>query len=449
MRPYLHGRRRLRGRRRTMVSLATAVSAAVLLSACNGAMSSSDRKDAAAGYDKKADVTLTWWTGQTPEAQKTAEQLAQQYHQAHPNVTIKTSQGADTADELLPKITAGYQDGSYPDVSYAYGSWAGQLAAGGHTQDLTDYVQKPDFGWEDFPGAAQRTATSNGIVMGIPALVDNLALIYNKKIFDDAGVGYPTDNWTWDQFRTAAKKLTDQEKGVWGTAYSVAGGEDTTWHLWPLLWQRGGAILSGKRPAFNSAEGVAALETLRAIAVDDKSMWLDPTDEKYGAMFRDGKIGMMMSGPWELLELAQTNVKYGVVQLPGFKGDHQTVSGPDLWVLFDHDDADRAGASRDFVKWLTSKDIDAKWNLAIGNLPVRDIEQFTPQFFAYTQEYPGGREFFENLENARQSRPTVTGYDDMSRNVGEAIASVLQGKSKPKEALDLAAAKSVGPLSGS
>ena len=79
-------------------------------------------------------------------------------------------------------------------------------------------------------------------------------------------------------------------------------------------------------------------------------------------------------------------------------------------------------------------------------VPVRSVEQFTPQFTAYTQEYPGGRAFFENLRNARQSRPTVPGYEEMSRNVGDAIAQVLQGKAKPKQALDLAATQSVGPL---
>ncbi len=37
------------------------------------------------------------------------------------------------------------------------------------------------------------------------------------------------------------------------------------------------------------------------MAVDDKSMYLDQTDEKYGPLFDDGRIGMMISGPWALL----------------------------------------------------------------------------------------------------------------------------------------------------
>jgi multiple sugar transport system substrate-binding protein len=422
-------------------SLAAGLGAGLLLTACMGGTTDSG-KDAAAGYDPAAPVTITWWTGQTEEAEKVAEKLADEYHSAHPNVTIKTSPGAPTTDDLLTKLSAGFAGGSYPDISYAYGSWAGDLGASGRAQDLTSFVNEPSFGWNEMPEAARQVATADGKVIGVPALVDNLALIYNKKLFDDAGLAYPTDQWSWADFRAAAKKLTDQATNTYGTAYSVSGSEDTTWHLWPLLWQHGGQILDGTKPAFNSDAGVAALETLRQMAVDDKSMYLDQTDEKYHPLFNSGRIGMIITGPWALLELADAKLGYGVADLPGHDGDHQTVSGPDLWVLFNHDDANRAGAARDFTKWLTSAQIDAKWNLAVGNLPLRSSEKDTPEFAAYVKQYPGGQKFFDNLANAKQARPTVAGYEALSRNVGDAIAEVLQGRSTAKEALDAAAKKS-------
>ena len=80
--------------------------------------------------------------------------------------------------------------------------------------------------------------------IGFPAVVDNLSLIYNKTVFDAAGVDYPTDDWTWDDFRDAAKKLTDPATNTYGYGYSVSGREETTWQFWPHLWQNGGAILS-------------------------------------------------------------------------------------------------------------------------------------------------------------------------------------------------------------
>jgi multiple sugar transport system substrate-binding protein len=428
-------------------TLAAGLTAVLFLSACSGG-SDDKGKDAAAGYDPAATTTITWWTGQTAEAEKVAEKLAVDYHTAHPNVTVKTSPGAPTTDDLLTKLSAGFAGGSYPDISYAFGSWAGDLGASGKTQDLTSFVADPSFGWNEMAAAARETATVNGKVIGVPSLVDNLALIYNKKLFDAAGQPYPTDDWSWDDFRNAAKKLTNPATKTYGTAYSVSGSEDTTWHLWPLLWQRGGKILDGTKPAFNSDAGVAALETFRAMAVDDKSMYLDQTEEKYGPLFNSGHVAMMLSGPWSLLEIKTAKLPYGVAQLPGYNGDHQTVSGPDLWVLFDHDDANRAGAARDFAKWLTSAETDAKWNLAVGNLPLRSTEKDTPAFAAYVKEYPGGQKFFENLANAKQARPTVAGYEEMSRNVGDAIAKVLQGGASPREALDAAAKKSADALEG-
>jgi multiple sugar transport system substrate-binding protein len=365
-------------------------------------------------------------------------------------VTLNVSSGAATTDDLLTKLSAGFTSGGYPDISYAYGSWATELGASGRTQNLTKFVADAAMAWGEIPAAARATATVDGRVIGVPALVDNLGLIYNRKVFDAAGVAYPTDDWSWDDFRAAAKRLTDKSRNIYGTAYSVSASEDTTWHLWPLLWQRGGRILDEHgKAAFNSDAGVAALEVLRQMAVDDKSMYLDQTDERYPQLFYSGNVGMMISGPWELFNLKEQNVSYGVSFLPGYNGNHETVSGPDLWVLLSHNDPNRAGASRDFIRWLTSRDIDPRWNLANGNLPLRSSEKDSKDFATYVTEYaPGAQKFFDNLANAKQPRPTVTGYVEMSRYVGEAIAKVLQGAASSKDALDEAARKSTTALAG-
>lgn len=395
-------------------------------------------------------VTLTLWHGQTADAAKAMDDLAADYHASHPLVTIKVSPGASTTDELKQKIAAGFVAGNYPDVSYTYGSWAGELAQSGHVLDVTSWTSEPAVGWDGLPAAARATATVDGKVIGVPAIVGNLAVIYNKSVFDAAGVAYPTPDWTWDDFRAIAKKLTNPDHRVFGTAYSVAGNEDTTWHLWPLLWQNGGQILTadGTAAAFNSPAGVRSLELLRAMAVDDKSVYLDQTGEKYGPLFLDGRIGMQISGPWNLYDLQQRKTSYGVVQLPGTDGDHQTVSGTDLWTLFDHGDPARSRAAFDFVTWLTQPAQDARWNIALGNLPLRESEKTTAAFATFTKDYPGGPAFVDNFANAKNPRPTVSGYDEMSQHLGAEIAKVLQGDETAQDALDRAAAASADALSG-
>src|SRR5689334_220528 len=138
--------------------------ALLLLTACMGG-TTEPGKDAAAGYDPRATVEITWWTGQTEEAEKVAEALAAEYHTAHPNVTVKTSPGAPTTDDLLTKLSAGFTGGNYPDISYAYGNWAGELGASGRTQDLTSCLADPSLDWDETPPAARSVGTVYGKVI--------------------------------------------------------------------------------------------------------------------------------------------------------------------------------------------------------------------------------------------------------------------------------------------
>ncbi|MCR6712374.1 MAG: ABC transporter substrate-binding protein [Demequina sp.] len=392
--------------------------------------------------DPDAKVTIEVWSGQSDEAETVIEGLADEFEKDHPNVTINMSPGASSTDDLLQKLSAGFAGNQYPDMSYAYGSWAGQLEASGRTLDISDEVKKPEVKWDEFTAAARATAQPTGNkVIGFPAVVDNVGLLYNKTLFDAAGVAYPTDDWTWDDFRAAAKQLTDPANHIYGYGYSVTGSEETTWQFWPHLWQNGGSILNedGTKAEFNSQAGVDALEFLRGMAVDDKSVYLDQTDEKFAQLFVSDRIAMITSGPWQLIDLKTGGTSYGVVQLPGTDGDHQTVSGPDIWALFDHKDANRAYWATQFAEWLTSAAQDERYNVAIGNLPLRSSSAASVSVEEQTAQFPGYDVFVANAANVKQARPTTEGYAALSVAIGDAIAAVLQGQGDPKTALDDAA----------
>jgi multiple sugar transport system substrate-binding protein len=424
---------------RRLVRGALAATAAASLLAVSACSSSSG----ATTLDPDADVTITWWTGQADSAQEILEELAADFEEEHPNVTIDVSSGASSTEELLQKMSAGFASGKYPNISYAFGSWASELESSGRTQDVTDQVSAADVAWEEFSEAARATARPTGDkTIGFPAVVDNISLLYNKTVFDAAGVAYPTADWTWDDFRAAAKELTDPSTQTYGYAYSVSGSEETTWQFWPHLWQNGGEILSpeDRSAAFDSEAGVDALTFLRDMAVDDQSVYLDQTDTKFGQLFANDRIGMITSGPWQLSDLKIAGTEYGVVQLPGTDDVHTTVSGPDLWVLMDTQDANENHWSYEFIQWLTAAEQDLAWNVAYGNLPLRTSEIATPEFEAQVAALPGLDVMAENSKNATKARPTVSGYVGLSEAVGSAIAAVLQGQGDPAEALEKAAA---------
>jgi multiple sugar transport system substrate-binding protein len=429
-------------RRIPLIALAAATTmAAAALTGCTSG--------GATELDTDADVTITWWTGQSDEAESILEGLAAEFEDLHPNVTVAISSGASSTEELLQKLSAGFASDTYPNISYSFGSWASELESSGRTLDLRDQVDDPSFGWDEFSEAARATVQPTGEkIIGFPALVDNLSLIYNKTVFDAAGLDYPTEEWSWDDFRDAAKKLTDPATETYGYAYSVSGSEETTWQFWPHLWQNGGEILNDDgTAAFASDAGVEALEFLRQMAVDDKSIYLDQTDTKYAQLFAADRIGMMTSGPWQLYDLNTAGTQYGVTVLPGTDGDHQTVSGPDIWALFDTQDVNENYWSVELLKWLTAPEQDLRWNVEFGNLPLRASEIDTPEFQAQVEALPGIDIMAANNENAIKSRPTVAGYVGLSEAIGSAISKVLQGQGDPKEALEGAAQKADEALS--
>ncbi|MET0304110.1 MAG: ABC transporter substrate-binding protein [Microbacteriaceae bacterium] len=430
--------------RRILVASAATAATAIALAGC-GASS-----QGATELDQDADVTITFWTGQSDEAHKLLTTLAQEFEDENPNVTVDISEGASSTEELLQKLSAGFASNNYPDISYSFGSWASQLEASQRTLDITERTEDPDLAWDEFSDAARATVQPTGEkTIGFPALVDNISLIYNKTVFDAAGVDYPTDDWSWDDFRDAAAELTDASSDTYGYAYSVSGSEETTWQFWPHLWQRGGAILSDdlSTAAFDSEAGVESLEFLRGMAVDDKSIYLDQTDTKFAQLFAADRIGMMTSGPWQLYDLGVAGTDYGVTVLPGIDGDHQTVSGPDIWALFDHQDKNREYWATEFAAWLTAPEQDLKWNVAYGNLPLRSSEIESPEFQAQVEALPGLDIMAANAENAKQARPTVTGYVGLSESVGNSISEVLQGQGEPETALKDAASEANEALS--
>jgi multiple sugar transport system substrate-binding protein len=392
--------------------------------------------------DPDAQVRLEMWTGQTDQAQKVLEELVAEYEADHPNVTIEVSAGASSTEDLLQKLSAGFAGNKYPDISYAFGSWAGQLESSGRTLDITDQVAEADVKWDEFSASARATAQPTGTkTIGFPAIVDNLSLIYNKTVFDGAGVDYPTSDWSWEDFRSAAKQLTDASTETYGYAYSVSGSEETTWQFWPHFWQNGGTILSddSTKSEIASTAGIDALTNLRDMAIDDKSIYLDQTDTKFAQLFASDRIGMITSGPWQLVDFKTAGTDYGVVQLPGTDGDHQTVSGADIWALFDHKDKNREYWAFEFTKWLTDAAQDERWNVKVGNLPLRSSEVDSDAFKEQVVTYPGLDVMAENMVNAEQPRPTIPGYVGLSEAIGSAISNVLQGQGDPKSALEKAA----------
>jgi multiple sugar transport system substrate-binding protein len=421
---------------RSRLVIALAAVAALVLSGCGG------KADNASGPTE-----IAVWNGFTDASATNFAALIDRYNKDHPDVRV--TQLMTSNDLVLQKVLTAVRGGSPPDVAYMYGSWAPNIAEIPTVTDLSGHVSEPGWNWDDFYPAERAAATVGDKIVGVPALVDNLAVVYNKTLFAEAGIAPPTKDWTWDDFRAAAAKLTNS-KGQYGTLISGDASEDTVWHYLPMLWGAGGDVLSpdNQRAVFNSAAGVRALTTLQQMAVTDKSIYVDATNANGVNLMNSGKIGMLVTGPWDLPSF--TDIEYGVQVLPAYPdgAGHQTISGPDNWVIFNNG-SERQKAALDFVKWVTAAPQVQSTSAATGELPTRASVGEDPALVAeLTQQVPGTETFIENLSNVKKARPTVPQYPTISQALGQAIVSVLLGTAQPADALNTAAQAADAALAG-
>ena len=423
---------------RPRLCIALVAALAFVITACGGGGSSSS-----------GPTEIAVWHGYQDTEGDAFKSLVAQYNKDHPDV--KVSELYSSNDLVLQKVLTAVRGGSAPDVAYMFGSWSPNIAQIPQVVDMKDEVAKPDWKWDDFYPAERTAATVGDKVVGVPALVDNLAIVYNKKLFADAGIEPPTANWTWDDFRSAAAKLTDPAKGQYGWLIPADGSEDTVWHYIPMLWEAGGDILTpdNTKAAFNSEAGVKALTVLQQMAVTDKSLYLDTTNENGPKLMNSGKIGMLVTGPWDLSSLP--DIQYGVQVLPTFAGSagaHQTISGPDNWVVFNNGDKKKQAAI-DFVKWLTAAEQVKTFSLATGDLPTRlSVGEDQAVLTKLNENLPGSSTFVQNLSNVKMVRPQVEQYPAVSEALGQAIVSVMLGKDQPASALNTAAQAADAALAG-
>jgi multiple sugar transport system substrate-binding protein len=396
------------------------------------------------GYGKVIDNQ-----GQTNYEAKSLTDLVDQYNAMNTGVHV-TLDYIGSNDNAYQKLTVALQGGLQPDITYQYGTSMASLATVPSIMDLTDRVQDAGFNWDDFSEGARAAATVDGQVYGIPALIDNLAIVYNKDLFEAAGVDEPTADWTWDDFRTAAKALTDPSKQQYGFAFPVDGTEDTVWHYDAMLWEANGDILNADNTeaAFNSPEGVQALTTLQQMAVTDKSVFLDQQNVgKIDNLFNAGKIAMDVTGPWALS--GYPDINYGVQIMPMYDGgSHATIAGPDMWVLFDNGDG-KGDAAWQFMQWFTAAEQVKEDSMTSGHLPIRNSVVNEPGFLdEFDAKFPGEGLFAQNLENVTKARPVITSYEQVSTIMGAAIVEVMLGQAEPQAALDDAAQQVNTALAG-
>lgn len=184
--------------------------------------------------------------------------------------------------------------GEAPDLWLSNPDTAIQYWVAGLTTDLNRFIETdPNFSLDDFFPAALNAYSLRGVQTGFPTHFQVTGIWYNKTLFERAGLVYPESDWTWEDFREMARRLTIRRDPSappiqWGTVLPMS-----TQYWMPWVFSSGGAIVDDletpTRSLLDSAESIRAFEFLKTLVADDQVVHPD-----YGRAepFYQGVVGM-------------------------------------------------------------------------------------------------------------------------------------------------------------
>jgi multiple sugar transport system substrate-binding protein len=305
-------------------------------------------------------VQLVYQDWQTEWFPPMVQQLLAEFHDTHPNIHVFYTPDPDNLQE---KMMADLQAGDAPDVFEGCCDFFPIWAQQGYALDLRPFVeadldQATIADWN--PAQYNSFFTRDGRQYGLPKYQGALALYYNKDLFDEFGVDYPTENWTHDDYLAAMRQLTHDRDGdgqtdLWGSMV------DITWDRLQIHvngW--GGHFVDPEDPTrcrMAEPEALAALEWLRARMWDDRVMasFLNVQNMSTRQAFIMEKLAMVEDGSWALKDiLTGANFHMGVAPFPAGPVRRATLATTDGFGIY-------AGtkypdAAWELVKFLISKD---------------------------------------------------------------------------------------------
>lgn len=210
----------------------------VLLTAC-GAPAQTDGGAAAmsAPATSGASNTISWSVWGSAEELAGHQAVAGQFMAAHPEIAVQIRHTpCDAYHDKLKTIIAAGDSANIPDVIFLANDFS-RYAEAGQLENLTPWVEKTGYDLADYWPTLVERATIDGKLYGLQRDLDLRLLYYNKDLLAAAGVAYPADDWTWDDWAAAARKLTEvqpngrvarqglgMETGKWGMLLTQSGG---------------------------------------------------------------------------------------------------------------------------------------------------------------------------------------------------------------------------------
>lgn len=377
--------------------------------------------------EKETLRVITFFAGSDQWA-PTWQEVIKEYQEMHPNIVINDESvpTAGTNDLFRPKMNADIAAGTPVDVAlYFNGSDAEPLYESGLYVTWGSYL-KEDAEWAaQFNEAALESGKTNGELSNLPFIGSFEGLVYNKAIFDEYGLEYPT---SWENIYKAVETLAETD--IIPIANTLL---SPSCQLETMLLAYVGP--EAQRKAFDDSwagfiDQVAKLYNMGAFPADAATI----SDADTRVIFEEERAAMTFTGSWVLNQL-KSNPNFEMVAVPvdaegsqGMKDAVISVYGSGWYMS--KAAAERSSAALDFIKYMCSPEILARF-IEVGGSPAMKIE--TPE---------GSENLLVSAQNMISNAPAMNPPIDTQvpreafNNLAKKLIYVCEGQMTSQELLE-------------
>lgn len=351
------------------------------------------------------------------------EEMAKQFTAANPGTDIKIE--VVNWSNLFQKLQTDISGNANADISIIGTRWLLDFVRDDLVEPLDGHMSA-DFK-DRFIGTFLKPSQIKGSTYGLPMAASARAMFYNKKMLTEAG--FPDGPKTWDEVVQAAQKI----KAAGGSGFGLmAKGTEVDIYWYYALWSYGGDVVSPEgHAAFNSPAGVKSLSLYKSL-VDGgltEPGVTDYTREDLQNLFKQGRVGMIISLPFMINQIAKEvpTLEYGITPVPSGTAS-STYAVTDSVILFKNSKV--KAAAWKFLDFLFTPGPRIAFTKGEGFLPTTKAEAADPYFTGNAR-----LQTFVNLLPAAHFAPTITGWEDTAKAVSNAVQSVYLGTATPEAAL--------------
>jgi arabinogalactan oligomer / maltooligosaccharide transport system substrate-binding protein len=405
--------------RRGIAATALVASFALAATACG----SSDSGDSADGP-----VTLTWWdTSNATNEAPTYQALIKEFEAANKDVKVKYVNVP--FDQAQNKFDTAAGSKGAPDILRSEVGWTPAFAKKGFFLPLDGTEALADE--SKFQPNLIEQAKYEGKTYGVPFTTDTLALVYNKALFQKAGVQAPK---TWDDLKKAAATVKDKTgvDGYWGSTQA--------YYAQSFLYGEGTDTVDAeaKKVTVDSAAAKKGYGTWLSLFSGKGLHKADTTADAYAHIqeaFVSGKVASIIQGPWEITNFYKGTAfkdrnNLGIATVPaGSTGKAGAPTGGHNLSVYAGSDSAHQKAALKFVNFMTSAKSQTQIALKNSTLPTRDD--------AYTAEVKAdpGIAGFQTVLPAAQPRPALPEYSSLWGPLDTELPQIAGGKESLDEGL--------------